>query len=336
MLISSMPNVRYLSGFSGTDATLLIARHCKILFTDSRYTTQARDQAPAFRIITYKRKVEEIAGFIKKSRIKRLGYEPDRITQEAYRQYRRHLRGVRLIPLLDMIEKMRARKSGHEIKKIRRACRIAGQAFEGLFPQIAPGICEKEIALELEYRMRKAGSGPAAFETIVASGKRAALPHGIASKKKLRPGDMIILDFGASFDGYFSDQTITLCLGRPGRKLKEVYEVVREAQARALARIRHGAEIREVDAAARDFIAMKGYGRYFSHGLGHGVGLEVHEEPALNPQSTGCLKQGMIVTVEPGIYLPGWGGVRIEDMALVTKTGCRILTRSSGPIRAIP
>jgi Xaa-Pro aminopeptidase len=334
-LVSSPPNVRYISGFTGTDATLLVGQGSKILFTDSRYTQQAKEQATSFRILTYRRKVEEIAEFIRRSGIKRLGYEPDRMTNQLYRSYRKHLKQIKMVPVSAGVESLRARKTGDEIKKIAKACRIAEKSFEKVLPLIRPGAREADIACELEYRMKKAGSGPVAFESIVASGTRAALPHGIASRKRLKKGEMVILDFGASYEGYFSDQTITVSLGKPSRKLKNIYNIVREAQNRGMKAIREGEEICKVDAAARDYISDKGYGKYFGHGLGHGVGLEVHEQPALNYTNRNRLEQGMVVTVEPGIYLPGWGGVRIEDMVVVTKTGCRQLTNSSAPLRII-
>ncbi len=335
VLVSGLPNVRYISGFTGSDATLLVGPGRKILFTDSRYTSQAKDQAGSFRVVTYRNKAVEMPVLIKKYRIRRLGYEPSRMTHQLFRQLRRRLSGVKLVPLVSEIDRLRARKTAEEIKKIERACGIARKAFEQVLPLIRPGVRESDVALELEYRMRKAGSGPPAFESIVASGKRAALPHGIAGSKRLRRGEMIVLDFGASCEGYFSDQTVTLSLGRPSARLREVYGIVSEAQKRGFAAIRAGAIIKEVDAAARDYIAGKGYGKYFGHGLGHGVGLEVHEEPALNYISRGRLEEGMVVTVEPGIYIPGWGGVRIEDLVVVTRTGFRKLTRSLGHLMVI-
>lgn len=335
MLVTGMPNVRYISGFTGSEAALVVGRGLKVFLTDSRYTEQAREQARGFRIVTFRKKVEDIAAFIRKAGIKRLGFEPQRMSHDLYTDYRKRLSGLKLVTMQGEIEALRARKSREEIKSIAKAAKIAEKAFKGVLPLIRPGVMEKDIALELEYLMRKAGSGPPAFETIVASGKRAALPHGVASRKRLKKGEMVVMDFGASFEGYFSDQTITLSIGRPTARLRQVYEVVREAQKQALESIRHRVSAKSVDAVARERIAAAGMDRFFQHGLGHGVGLEVHESPSLSRMSEYLLEKDMIVTVEPGIYIPGWGGVRIEDLVVVTERGCRRLTCSSGPLRVI-
>lgn len=336
ILVTGLPNVRYLSGFTGSDATLWISRTSRVLFTDSRYLTQAREESPDFQVVEYRRKVEEISRRIKQRGVKRLGFEPSRMSLALYREYRRHLRGIRFVALSKELEWLRVSKRAEELRRIGRAGRIAWRAFQEVLPLLRPGVAERAVALELEHRMKHLGAEEASFATIVASGRRGALPHGAASTKKLRAGELVTLDFGCRFQGYHSDQTITVGLGEPAAKQKQIYEIVRQAQARAIAEIRPGAALRGVDAVARDYIREQGYGDYFGHGLGHGVGLEVHEEPYLNPRSQGRLEPGMVLTVEPGIYLPGWGGVRIEEMVVVTPTGHRVLTRSSGPLRILP
>lgn len=335
ILVTGLPNVRYLSGYTGSDAALFVGRTARWLFTDSRYTTQARAEAPDFRVAEYRLKVPEI-GQALRTRVKRLGFEPGRMTHYLFREFRRHLRGVKLAPLPSVFERIRGCKSAAEIRKIRRAGEIARAALREALPLLRPGARERDLALELEHLMKHRGADQVNFATIVASGRRGALPHGVASAKKLKAGELVTIDFGCSYLGYNSDQTLTFCLGRPTARQRKVYETVREAQALAIAAIRPGARLKEVDAMARDYIREQGFGRYFGHGLGHGVGLEVHEEPVLGPRSQGKLEPGMVVTVEPGIYIPGWGGVRIEDMVEVTETGARVLTRSSGPLRVLP
>ena len=336
LLVTGLPNVRYLSGYTGSDATLWLEARAKVLFTDSRYVTQAKIEAPDFRVIEYRRKVEEICDHLARRKIQRLGFESARLTHALYRDFRRRLKKIALVPLLSELEKFRAQKTAAEVKKIQRAGAIARKAFEQVRPLLKPGVREREVALELEHLMKHLGADQVAFATIVASGRRGALPHGVASAKKLKAGELVTLDFGCAWQGCNSDQTITVCLGEPTAKQKRIYEIVREAQKRAIAAVRPGAGLRVVDAQARDYIRAQGFGQYFGHGLGHGVGLEIHEEPALGPRGQGRLEAGMVITVEPGIYLPGWGGVRIEDMVLVTETGRRALTHSSGPLRILP
>jgi len=336
ILVTGLPNVRYLSGYTGSDATLWVSRRACWLFTDSRYTTQARAEAPDFRVLDYRLKVPEISRALLGRRVKRLGFEPGRMSHALFREYRQRLRGVRLVSLPSAFERVRASKTPAEIRKIRHAGDIARRALLEVMPLLKPGARERDLALELEHLMKRRGADQVPFSTIVASGQRGALPHGVASGKKLKAGELVTLDFGCSYLGYNSDQTLTLCLGRPSERQARIYEVVREAQARAIAAIRPGARLKEVDRIARDYIREQGFGRYFGHGLGHGVGLEVHEEPVLGPRSKGRLEAGMVVTVEPGVYIPGWGGVRIEDMVAVTATGARMLTRSSGPLRVLP
>ncbi len=335
ILVTGMPNVRYFSGFSGTDATLFVGLRRSWLFTDSRYVTQAGAQSPGFRVIKYTKKVEQISAHLKQAGVSRLLFEDSRMPVDVFGQYKKELKRVKLLALKKELDSLRMVKLGYELSDMRKAVKIAGRAFEKALLDVGPGMTELAFASSLEYEMRSAGSGPIPFESIVASGKRGSLPHGTASGKVLRKGELVTVDFGSVYNGYNSDQTITFCLGKPTVRQSEVYEVVREAQARAIAAIRPGMKYRDVDAVARKHISDAGYGKYFGHGLGHGVGLEVHEQPSLGPRSQGRLEEGTVVTVEPGIYIPGWGGVRIEDMIVVGKSGSRILTSSSGPLRVV-
>ncbi|MFO8056518.1 MAG: aminopeptidase P family protein [bacterium] len=335
MLITDMTNLRYLSGFTGTEAALLVTRGSQYLLADFRYVQQAEQECPGFTMVKVKKRFEDLAGFIRKKGISGLAFEKEGMTHGTYLKLKKLLKGVKLVPAGDWVLEQRSRKADPEVRLIKRSANIAARAFREVWEQARAGMKEREFALVLETRMQELGSGYPPFSTIVASGKRGAYPHGVASDKKLRKGELVTVDFGAAYKGYQSDQTITFCLGSPDRKQRRVYETVREAQTRAIKSIRPGVPCRDVDGAAREYIKEAGYGDYFGHGLGHGVGLSTHELPVLNPSSEGVLESGMVVTVEPGIYIPGWGGVRIEDMVLVTGQGRRVLTSSGGELRVL-
>jgi Xaa-Pro aminopeptidase len=333
LLVTDMVNVRYLSGFTGSEAVLLVTRRGQSLLVDSRYTTQAAGQAPGYAVVQTARRPEELRDAAARLKVRRLAFEAEGISHARFLELKRAMKGVALVRMNDVIGRLRARKTAAEVRRIQRAADIARRAFGEVWPRVRPGMRETELAAALEARMRELGSEKAAFDTIVASGPRGALPHGVATGRKMRAGELVTVDFGAIFEGYQSDQTITFALGRPSAKLARIYATVREAHDRALARVRPGEVAREVDRAAREHIAAAGFGDYFGHGLGHGVGLETHEAPMLNARGKAVLAEGNVVTIEPGIYIPGLGGVRIEDMALVTRTGARVLTRSGGPLR---
>jgi Xaa-Pro aminopeptidase len=335
MIVTNMVSVRWLSGFTGSEAALLITARGHYILVDSRYTTQAGQEANGFKVTLITRKPGEIAGLCRGLKIQRLAFESDGMTHARFLELKKEMKGVKLVPFGDGIKHLRAIKNAEEVRLIQRAADIARRAFKDLTPRLKPGMKESALSLLLETRMRELGSGQAPFPAIVASGPRGALPHGIASDRKMRKGELVTVDFGAIYRGYQSDQTITFCLGRPGKRQREIYEAVRAAHDRALAAVRPGASCKDVDRIARDVIAARGFGDYFGHGLGHGVGLETHEEPALSPRSKSVLEPGMVVTIEPGIYIPGFGGVRIEDMALVTKEGYRLLTGSGGILREL-
>lgn len=325
-LVTSLPNIRYLTGFTGSDGVLLLSSSELLLLVDGRYVSQAGSESPGTPVVCYRSKLEGIVEQLTSRSARRVGIEGERMSVALHESLRERLTDVTLITLGQEVDNLRVIKDGSEIAAISHAASIAGDALRDVLPMVSHGVREEEIAIELEYRFRRLGAEGAAFETIVASGFRGALPHGRASGKPIALHEAVTIDFGAKFDGYHSDETVTICRGTIDDRMRDVYLTVREAHDRAVAAVRPGVLLREIDAVARDFIASKGYGEYFGHGLGHGVGLEIHERPTLNPRSEERAIEGMVFTVEPGVYIPGLGGVRIEDTVVVTATGARLLT----------
>ena len=328
ILITKAPNVTYFSGFRGDSSALLIGKNFRKLITDGRYLEQAITEAKNFTIVQQtdglrKKIVEEI----KISGCKKVGFEGLVMTVAEHSYLKKELRGVEFKSV--ELDTLRQVKDTSEIENIRRACEIADAAFEKILAVIKPGVREFEVAAELEYFMRRLGSQAAAFTTIVASGWRGSLPHGTATDKKISAGELVTMDFGATFNGYCSDITRTICVGRASDEQKKIYNLVLDAQLYGLEIITAGKGGKEIDAAVRDRLTSAGYGRFFVHGLGHGVGLEIHEEPRLSKLSK-CEKllPNMIVTDEPGLYIENFGGVRIEDTVLVTRGSAQPLTRS--------
>ncbi len=334
-LVTSLENVRYFSGFTGTDAALVFTKDQRRLLTDSRYTTQARNETQGYHIIEYVKKVQGIADVVRSSQAERLGFESQNMTYALYTDLAARLENTRLVALDEEVRTARIRKDPSEIDLLRKAIAISEQALLSNLPLIKPGITENELAQEMDFEMRRHGAESLAFETIVASGHRGGLPHGKPSEKRLEKGDLIVIDFGAHFNGYHSDQTCTVCLGNPTTEQRKVYSIVKEAHDRAIASIRPEVSLREIDRAAREYIDEQGYGSRFGHGLGHGVGLSVHEEPRISFDSAGVVQTGMVFTVEPGIYVPEWGGARIEDMILVEQDGCEVLTQIDKELKVL-
>lgn len=328
MLVTSPYNRRYITNFTGSAGSALITETDCLFITDFRYTEQASSQAKGYDIIQHNGSIiDEIAKQVEKLGIRKLGFEKDYVTFSEYQLYQKALQ-AELIPVSRLIENLRLIKSEQEIKTLKVAADIADATFKHILDYLKPGVSELDVANEMEYFMRKAGATSSSFDTIVASGKRSALPHGVASNKVIEKGDFVTLDFGALYNGYVSDLTRTVAVGEPSEKLKEIYQIVLEAQLRAMNQLTSGMTGVEADAIARDYITEKGYGDHFGHSLGHGIGLEVHEGPSLSTRSKTVLKPGMIVTVEPGIYLQGIGGVRIEDDTIIKDTGNEPLTHS--------
>jgi len=322
ILISQPENRRYLSGFDGSAGFLLITPDKRILATDSRYTIQARSQAPECEIFTVS---SDIGGWLPElaagPKIGKLGFEGGHLTFSLYRRLCDILgkgkSGLKLIPVENMVEPLRAVKEPEEIKLIAQAARIADAAMDYIRESIRPGMTEIEAAWEIERFMREKGSQPLPFEVIVASGPNSALPHAQPSARAINSGEPIVIDIGARVGGYASDLSRTLCLGAPDETFKKVYDTVLGAQTGAIALIKPGMTGAEADRLARTIIEEGGYGEAFGHGLGHGVGLATHEYPRLGPSSAEELVEDMVFTVEPGIYLEGWGGVRIEDLVVM-------------------
>ncbi len=328
MLITSPENIRYLCGFSGSTGSIVITRREGIFLTDGRYTTQARQEVRGLEVVTCKEQVTGIAGIIKKLQLRSVGFEARSVSVAVLQELEKEMPAVQLQPYSDKLDQLRMIKDAAEITILKKAAQIAAQSLQEGLPLIKPEVREAEIAAELEYRIRKNGGDGPSFPFIVASGARAALPHGTASQKKIAAGDFVVVDYGAVYAGYASDETCTFIVGRPTRKQERIYRVVREAQKRALDALKPGQALQKVDRAARSYMEKQGYKKYVQHGTGHGIGLAVHEPPRISFLSNDTARAGMVVTIEPGLYLPGWGGVRIEDTAVVTKDGAEIITQT--------
>ncbi|RUS48051.1 Xaa-Pro peptidase family protein [Cohnella sp. AR92] len=329
ILITNAYNRRYLSGFTGSSGVVLITRERAVLLTDFRYREQAPQQAKGFEVLEHGPGIYgDVAALLNKWGVSRLHIEEQDMTYATYLSVQEKLNPIELVVSQGIVEKLREIKDEQEIAIIQEAADVADRAFDHILGFIKPGVTEASVALELETFMRKQGAAGPSFDTIVASGERSSLPHGVASDKLIGSGEFVTLDFGAYYKGYCSDITRTVVVGPASDRHREIYGIVLEAQLNALEHLRPGMTGHDGDALTRDIITRYGYGDYFGHSTGHGVGMEVHEWPRLARNSNSILTPGMIVTVEPGIYLPGFGGVRIEDDVVVTNDGIKILTRS--------
>ncbi len=326
LLFWSLENIRYLCGFTGSDGALIVMPDGKIFLSDSRYEEQAKGELRDTAFRKYRKKIDGIVQTVKSLRVKRLGFEAAALNYESYLSLKEQLPRVALIPLSRELMNLRSRKEPEEIERVRGAIQIASDSFLDAWRQMKPGTREKKVGDFMEIRMKQRGGEGPGFPTIVASGPRGALPHGKAGDKIMAPKETVVIDFGVRSQGYHSDETKTVVLGKPDSRQKKIYDLVRRAQDRAMRAIRPGVPVRRIDAAAREMIDQAGYGKYFEHGTGHGIGLAVHEPPTISPRGLGVAKPGMIFSVEPGIYIPGWGGVRLEDLVLVTDRGYEKLT----------
>jgi Xaa-Pro aminopeptidase len=326
ILLTGISNIRYLSGFTGSEGVLILNAGEACLLVDGRYKTQAEAEVYGVSVLRYDHKMQCIEKTVKKMGLAKLGFEPAFINVDMYDDLKRRLKNVRLVPLGEELKALRACKDRREIAIMQKAAAIASGAAAALARDMKPGWTEREAALHLEMTARRAGAEQVAFETIVASGENAALPHAKPSNRKIRHGDFVVVDFGVKYQGYCSDETCTFAIGELTGDQKNAYRAVKCAHDEAIAAVRADAAAAGIDALARRVLGKK-YGRYFVHGTGHGVGLEVHEAPRLAQTSPDVLKAGMVVTVEPGLYYPGRWGIRIEDTVVVKKNGCDIMTR---------
>jgi Xaa-Pro aminopeptidase len=337
LLVLVAENRRYLSGFTGEDTqfdesagALIITSKELLLATDSRYELQARREAPDYEVICYKEGLaKQLPAIVERLNITRLGFESVRLTVEQHEKIQEELNraghSTRLLPVEDLVEKLRMVKDESEVEKTRNALRLAESVFTACLPSIRPGTTEKELAWLMEKGMREAGAEALSFATIVAAGPNSALPHAVPGDRAIQPGEPILFDWGARLDGYCSDISRTVILGQPDSRFEKVFQTVLDAQRFAIDTIHPGASSRAVDKVARDHIERKGYGDLFGHGLGHGTGLAIHEAPRLSPLKEFRLEAGMVSTVEPGIYIPDWGGVRLENMIVVREDGAEVL-----------
>jgi Xaa-Pro aminopeptidase len=334
ILVTHLPNIRYLCGFTGSSGVLA----CRLghysggiqsaFFTDGRYTQQARDEVRRARVVIANKPVLPVAlEWLAGSSLARLAIEADHLTVAELPAIKKGIgRGTRVEPTTHLIARLRMVKERDELKIIRKAALLGASLFDVARRNIRPGVTESSVAAAMEHAARKAGAEAMSFDTIVASGKRSAMPHGRASQARVPRRGFCILDFGVILAGYCSDMTRTLYVGAPDRRATAMYDVVREAQLAGVGAVRAGATAEDIDRAARGVLEKAGFGRFFTHSTGHGVGLEIHEPPRLGEKQPDVLQPGMVITIEPGIYVPGSGGVRIEDMVVVTERGCEVLT----------
>jgi Xaa-Pro aminopeptidase len=338
LLLSSGASVNWASGFTGSLGFLFVTQERALLVTDSRYTLQAADQAEGFEIAAFSNPVpfdEFLARQAERLGLEWLGFESHEVSVSSHRRWREAMPSVELVPLEDPLAELRMVKSSDEVAKIRAACGLADACFDHMLRMVQPGVCEYDIGLEIEFFIRRQGA-ELAFVPVVVSGARSARPHGRASEKLLEVGDFLTLDFGARLDGYCSDITRTVVVGRADERHREIYDAVLQAQMASVSAMRPGAQAKDIDAAAREVLATKDLARYFGHGTGHGLGREVHDAGRMNPSSSVVLEPGQVWTVEPGVYIEGFGGVRIEDDVVVNQTGVEVLTKSTKEFLVLP
>ncbi|MGO9136701.1 MAG: M24 family metallopeptidase [Syntrophales bacterium] len=326
LLFLDMKNVRYLTGFTGSDGALVIGEKQEILLVDGRYTNQARKEVEGPHVFEYKEKIDGIAAVLSDGSLRSAGFESQAMNVNTYLTLKEKIGALRLNPLSNEIDALRAVKDEKEIAYIRRAAEISCEALTAVRDLIKPGVRETDIAIELDFQVRRRGAEQVSFPTIVATGANSAQPHAQPGLRAIKNGDMVIVDYGAVYCGYHSDETCTFAVGHKNENQEKVYTLVKNAHDRALGAIQAGVPCVEIDRTARDCIKAGKLGKYFTHGTGHGVGLDVHEAPRIAIKSEMVLEAGMVLTIEPGVYIPDLWGVRIEDTILVTEEGFEVLT----------
>jgi Xaa-Pro aminopeptidase len=325
ILLLSRPSITYLSGYSGSDAVYIFTEYKDFLFVDSRNTLQARQETQA-QVHEITRRWEGIYTILQQEGVKTLGVESNILDVDSFIKMKDLYKGIEMTPLGGQLKTLRAIKDAEEIDIISEAARISEKALQSVLAKGIIGRREQDVALDLEWEMKTRGASASSFELLIASGPRSAMPHGTASGKVIGKNEVVIIDFGCVYMGYCSDQTITVTTGNIEGDFQESYGRVKEAQALSIKALTSGVKASDIDRIARDYLNTHGLGAFFGHGLGHGVGMEVHEVPSVSPLSEDMLEEGMVITIEPGVYMPGRFGIRLEDMALITDNSCKLLT----------
>jgi Xaa-Pro aminopeptidase len=325
ILLLSRPSITYLSEYSGSDAVYVFTEIKDFLFVDSRNTLQARQETQA-EVHEITRRWEDIYTILQEEGVKTLGVESNILDVDSFIKMKDLYKGIEMTPLGGQLKTLRAIKDADEVDIIMEAARISETALQSVLAKGIIGRREQDVALDLEWEMKTRGASASSFELLIASGPRSAMPHGAASDKVIGKNEVVIIDFGCVYKGYCSDQTITVTTGNIEGDFQESYMRVKEAQARSIKALTSGVKASDIDQIARDYLGTHGLGAFFGHGLGHGVGMEVHEAPSVSPLSEDILEEGMVITIEPGVYIPGRFGIRLEDMALITDNSCKLLT----------
>ena len=329
-LIRKMPNIRYITGFSGSAGAVLLTRDKNYFVSDFRYKTQsAQEVDPSFEIIIYiQNSLNFLKDLISKHELKRVGFESDFVTYSEAAGLMRDFPEAEFVPVTNFVESVTVKKNEREIELTRRAVEITDKVFSELLSIIRPGLTERQVSAHISFLHKQYGADGDSFDVIVAAGERSAFPHARPTDRQIRSGELLKLDFGCTVNGMKSDMTRTIAVGSIPEECRRIYDIVLEAQRRGLEAVKAGAGARDVDAEARNYISSMGYGKNFGHGLGHGLGYDIHEKPALNERAEYILEENNIITIEPGIYVEGLGGVRIEDDVVVRQNGCEILNKS--------
>jgi Xaa-Pro aminopeptidase len=326
--ITHIPNIRYITEFSGSSAFVIITKNTNFFLTDFRYKEQSAEQVKGFEISVNYKTTDELKKIFAAEGFKRVGFESTHMSVHGLENLNKDFAGVEFVPVAERIEKLTMIKTSTEVEMIKKAIAITDKTFAKMLETIKPGMKEKDVSAEISYWHKKYGADKDSFDPIVASGWRGCLPHGIATDKIIESGEMVTLDFGCIYNGFCSDLTRTISVGNPSDEMKKIYNIVYESQMKAISFAKEGITSKELDSSARDFITENGYGEKFGHGLGHGLGIEVHEIPSVSQRMEMKLPEGVVVTIEPGIYVENLGGVRIEDDVLIQKNGCEVLNKA--------